>query len=156
MTGVEPRFGYVVCEEHSSMSPVEVAEQRASGETLFYLQDARTFIGNDMVLWRRGGGYTTDVSQAALLTRRRAIAQNECRPTDIPWPKDYIDGKTRPTVVVQYIDRAVIAEAGVVLAIPPKEPKEMPLNCTGCGRWLSDQARYSPFGCPNCGANNRP
>lgn len=27
-TGLEPRFGYVVCEHHSKLSPVEVSEKR--------------------------------------------------------------------------------------------------------------------------------
>lgn len=28
MTGQEPRFGYVVCEKHSTLSPVEINTQR--------------------------------------------------------------------------------------------------------------------------------
>lgn len=27
-TGLEPRFGYVVCEHHSDLSPVQVGERR--------------------------------------------------------------------------------------------------------------------------------
>jgi hypothetical protein len=27
-TGMEPRFNYVVCEEHSTLTPVQVGEQR--------------------------------------------------------------------------------------------------------------------------------
>jgi hypothetical protein len=28
MTGIEPRFNYVVCEEHSTLSPVEISRLR--------------------------------------------------------------------------------------------------------------------------------
>lgn len=32
MTGQEPRFGYVVCEKHSHLSPVEINKQRTDGK----------------------------------------------------------------------------------------------------------------------------
>lgn len=31
-TGIEPRFGYVVCEEHSKLSPVEINKLRTDGK----------------------------------------------------------------------------------------------------------------------------
>lgn len=31
-TGQEPRFGYVVCEQHSKLSPIEVNKQRIDGK----------------------------------------------------------------------------------------------------------------------------
>lgn len=30
--GVEPRFGYVVCETHHTLSPVQVNQQRTDGQ----------------------------------------------------------------------------------------------------------------------------
>lgn len=30
--GIEPRFGYPVCEKHSSLSPVQISEQRTDGK----------------------------------------------------------------------------------------------------------------------------
>lgn len=31
-TGQEPRFGYVVCEQHAKLSPVEINRQRTDGK----------------------------------------------------------------------------------------------------------------------------
>lgn len=77
------------------------------GEQLFYLQDSRSYVGNDVLWWVKGGrGYTTDLSKAQTYTKADALAQHEMRKTDIPWPKGYIDGKTRPAVDMQYIKRS--------------------------------------------------
>jgi len=77
-------------------------------EQLFYLQDNRQYVGNDLLWWAKDGrGYTTDLSKAEVYTKKQAFSQNHCRETDTPWPKDYIDGKSRPAVDHQYIDREV-------------------------------------------------
>lgn len=74
----------------------------------FYLQDKRTYVGNDVMWWAKDGkGYTTDVSKAHVYTKEEAFGQHECRETDVPWPKDYIETKVRPAVDVQYIDYEV-------------------------------------------------
>ena len=70
---------------------------------LFYLQDSRGYVGNDVLFWKVGGGYTTDVSKAETFTREAAEQQHRLRDTDLVWPKQYIDGKTRPAVDFQYI-----------------------------------------------------
>lgn len=58
--------------------------------------------------WAKDGrGYTTDVSLAHVFTKAGAFGQHNCRETDRPWPKDYIDGKTRPVVDHQYIDYSI-------------------------------------------------
>lgn len=158
--GIEPRYGYAVCEEHAKMSAIEVSElvetRNAPVPPLFYLQDSRSYAGNSMMWWRRGGGYTSNVMEAEAMSGDRVVAQNQCRHTDIPWPKDYIDARTHVAVDVQRTKREAIAEAGIALAVAPPEPKEKPSNCVGCGRWLSDSSRYTCSGCPNCGADNRP
>lgn len=70
----------------------------------FYLQDTRSYVGNDVLFWAIDGrGYTTDVSKAQVYTREAAFAQHEQRRTDRPWPKEYIDRHTRPAVDHQYI-----------------------------------------------------
>ncbi|NIX57648.1 MAG: hypothetical protein GWN14_17425 [candidate division Zixibacteria bacterium] len=75
---------------------------------LFYLQDSRDYVGNDMLWWAIGCyGYTTDLSRAHVFTKDEAFSRHEARETDLPWPKDYIDGKTRPAVDMQYVDREV-------------------------------------------------
>ncbi|MDN8078330.1 hypothetical protein [Burkholderia multivorans] len=122
---------------------------------LFYVQDSRNYVGNDVMWWALGGnGYTTDLRRAQTYTREEAQAMHNERTTDIPWPKEYIDGKTRPAVDMQYISRVAILAAGITLAKPKKQRSYTP-NCAGCGRFLRDTDRYA-FDCPNCGTDNRP
>jgi hypothetical protein len=123
---------------------------------LFYLQDSRTYVGNDVMWWARPGegGYTTDLSKARLFTKEDAIYQHHTRETDIPWPKDYIDGKTRPAVDMQYINREeALRDTGITL-LKPQQPRKYVNRCCECGRFLSDAQVFSD--CPNCGADNRP
>ena len=87
-------------------------------EDLFYLQDSRSYVGNDVLWWRHGGsGYTTNLLEAGTYTKDKAQAQHNSRETDIPWPKKYIDEKTRPAVDMQYIDRKEALEgSGIKIA----------------------------------------
>lgn len=122
---------------------------------LYYLQDSRSFVGNDVLWWAQGGnGYTTDLRKAKTYTREEAQAMHAARSSDIPWPKEYIDGKTRPAVDFQYLSRVAISAAGITLAKQTKE-RAYQVNCVGCGRFLRDADRYS-IDCPHCGADNRP
>lgn len=125
-------------------------------EPLFYLQDSRSYVGNDVLWWAKGGnGYTTDLSKAHVYSLKDAQAQHDMRPSDIPWPKDYIDGKTRPAVDMQYIKRdEALQGTGIVLVVPKKLPKD-PIKCFGCGRYLSAIQFWSGT-CPRCGEDNRP
>lgn len=123
---------------------------------LFYLQDSRGYVGNDVLWWAKGGnGYTTDLSKAKIYTLHGAQIANNSRETDIPWPKEYIDGKTRPAVDMQYIRRdEALVGTGIVLHKPPKQKKEVP-NCHKCGRFLSESQLWSGE-CRWCGEDNRP
>ncbi|WP_081103785.1 hypothetical protein [Burkholderia anthina] len=123
----------------------------------FYLQDSRAYVGNDVLWWAEKGcgGYTTDLRKARLFTREEAQAKHNARETDIPWPKEYIDSKTRPAVDMQYIDRnEALSGTGIKLIEPPK-PRAFRVNCVGCGRFLRDADRYSQD-CPHCRTDNRP
>ena len=122
----------------------------------FYLQDSRSYVGNDVLWWAKGGaGYTTDVSKAEVYSKDAAVRQHECRESDIPWPKDYIDGKTRPAVDLQYIKRAdALAGTGIVLRKPQKPRKEI-YKCYGCGRFMTINSYYGGP-CDKCGTNNQP
>ncbi len=123
---------------------------------MFYLQDSRSYVGNDILFWAEGGrGYTTDLSKAALYSREDAQRMHESRPSDIPWPKDYIDQRVRPAVDMQCVKRdEALAGSGIVLVKPPK-PQRAINQCHGCGRFLSLSQLYSAE-CPGCGADNRP
>lgn len=122
----------------------------------YYIQDSRDYVGNDMLFWAlNGNGYTTDMRKAQVYTKAEAVRQHEMRITDIPWPKAYIDAKTRPAVDMQYVRRAEALEGtGIELRKPvPQKPDVM--NCHGCGRFINSRSRYVTD-CPNCGADNRP
>ena len=121
----------------------------------YYLQDSRGYVGNDMLFWREGGGYTTDLNEAELFTRESALRHNQDRETDIPWPKEYVESKTRPAVDVQFVD---IEEALYGLGIELKQPKpyvKPVYRCYGCGLFMSEYA-YHSAPCTNCGVDNRP
>ncbi len=122
----------------------------------FYLQDSRSFVGNDVMWWaQNGNGYTTDLRKAHVYTQEEAQARHNACETDIPWPKEYIDARWRPAVDVQHIKRdEALAGTGITLTAPPK-PLAYRINCVGCGRFLRDADRYS-LDCPHCGADNRP
>lgn len=77
--------------------------ERAAVLDQWLLQDSRSYVGNDVLFWAKGGGYTTDVSKAQTFSREEAFRLSAMRDTDRPWPKAYIDGKTRPAVDMQYI-----------------------------------------------------
>lgn len=127
-----------------------------TGPDEFYVQDSRSIVGNDLMWWGiEGIGYTSDVSKARVFTMAQAVAQHQTRDTDIPWPKAYIDARTRPVVDHQYINRDE-ALAGTGIAICPPEPFRKEQNkCCGCGCFISDAQLYSS-GCPRCGTDNRP
>lgn len=125
-------------------------------DDLYYLQDSRDYVGNDMLFWAQGGlGYTTDMRKAQVYTKAEAVAQHESRITDIPWPKAYIDARTRPAVDMQYVKRSeALAGTGIELRKPaPKRPDT--INCQGCGRFIGGTERYLDD-CKHCGADNRP
>lgn len=121
----------------------------------FYLQDSRSYVGNDVLWWAKdGAGYTTDLSNAHVYTKYQAVRQHNCRESDIPWPKDYIDAKTRPAVDMQYIKRDEALKGTGITIINPKRAKKERHNCGHCGSFMSDRQRY--LGCPKCGGDNAP
>lgn len=122
----------------------------------YYLQDSRGYVGNDVLWWAKGGnGYTTDLSKAHVFTKEEAIQHHEWRETDIPWPKDYIDKKTRPAVDMQYINRTEALDGTGIVLKKPAKPRKHLSNCHACGSFMSDEQVYLS-GCPKCGADNRP
>lgn len=123
------------------------------------MQDSRTYCGNDVMWWAKNRqGYTTDLSMAMIFTKEEAQAQHNMRETDIPWPKEYIDAKTRPAVDMQYIRRdEALAGSGIELRGVERRgrPKTEVFNCGGCGRFISEEQRYLRD-CGHCGTSNAP
>lgn len=122
----------------------------------YYLQESSCHVGNDLLFWAKGArGYTTDVSKAQIYTRAEALRQHQIRYTDVPWPKAYIDAKTRPAVDMQYISSAdALAGTGIVLMKPVKVKPER-YKCCGCGVFMSAGSYYSGP-CAKCNSDNRP
>lgn len=123
---------------------------------IYYLQDNRGYVGNDILWWaKEGKGYTTDLSKAETYTKEQAMSQHQSRGTDIPWPKDYIDAKSRPAVDMQYVDIDIALQGtGIELIKPQRQRKEV-FNCHGCGQFMNATQVYSDV-CNHCGADNRP
>lgn len=58
-------------------------------DQLFLLQDSRGLVGDNLMFWDVGGGYTSDILKADRFSKADAVAQHECRNSDIPWPAEY-------------------------------------------------------------------
>lgn len=59
---------------------------------MFYIQDARSYVGNCPLWWgRNSAGYVTDLNKAQKYDEQRAREICSNRDTDIAWPCDYID-----------------------------------------------------------------
>jgi hypothetical protein len=125
---------------------------------LFYLQDSRSYVGNDVLWWaeKGQGGYTTDLRKARLFSTDEAQRYHNARETDIPWPKEYIEAKTRPAVDMQYIKRDEALSGTGITIIKPTMPPRYVNRCGGCNRFVSDWQVMDSRGCPNCGTDNRP
>lgn len=124
-------------------------------EKLFYVQDSRSYVGNDILWWALGGaGYTTNLRKAQTYTLEQAQRLQDGRHTDIPWPKDYIDARVRPAVDIQYCNKKeALLDSGIVLRKPPKIKAEK-YRCFGCGIFLR---RIDIYGnCPRCNYDNHP
>lgn len=124
-------------------------------EGLFYLQDSRTYVGNDMLFWAWGGGYTTNILKAEVFSKERALVLHRGRESDIPWPKEYIDARVRPAVDMQYCKSSQALRGTGIKLIKPKRQRKERYSCCGCGRFLTEYQVYAVH-CPNCGADNTP
>lgn len=126
-------------------------------EKYFYVQDSRSYVGNDVLWWALAGGYTTNLLKAEVFTFDRARRIHLSRNTDIPWLKSYIDDKTRPAVDMQYIRREDGLKGTGLKIIKPK--KKRPTtgktrgNCPTCGKITWD---YNPHENAYCSVHNNP
>ena len=123
---------------------------------LFYLQDSRGYVGNDMLFWVKGGrGYTTDLRKAEVYTKEKAQFMHDSRETDIPWPKEYIDAKTRPACDMQYVKQDEALEGTGIILRPMKKCCKDQFRCSGCGSFMSEMGFWSGD-CQRCGTDSRP
>ena len=73
-------------------------------QNLYYVQDSRQYVGNDMLWWAEGGGYTTNLNKAALYHKDEALEIRANRGTDIIWPRQYINSISITVVDAQHRD----------------------------------------------------
>jgi hypothetical protein len=70
----------------------------------YYIQDSRQYVGNSMLWWALGGGYTTDIIKAQVFTEDEAKKYTS-RETDILWDKEEIDKVIKCHVDIQYCNK---------------------------------------------------
>jgi hypothetical protein len=105
------------------------------------MQDSRYFLGNSVVWFSNDGGYTDDLSNAKVYTADEARDISESKGEfQIPWPKDYIDSKTKPTVDAKDIERRE-ADRAVIKVIPMDLPK-----CNNCDDIITEVTCLT-YGC---------
>ena len=75
------------------------------------LQDSRDFVGNSMLFWQTGGGYTTDIDKAEVMTKEKAMAQHRSRQSDRPYPLSYLLERVKRHIDVQYVDWDLVKES---------------------------------------------
>lgn len=131
--------------------PHTQSESTSEAPELFYMQDSRSYVGNDILFHAIDGrGYVTDLRKAQTFTKEKAMHMHAMRSTDIPWPKAYIDTRVRPAVDFQYvkIDEAL---AGTGIEITKNKPKaNLKQKCSECGSFVSKSWPY--IACKKCGA----
>lgn len=77
---------------------------------VYVLRDSRTNCGENMMFWRAGGGYTTNLHEAKHYTLEEAKSQNECRESDIPIRLSALLHVSNSRVDMQYLDSAKAKE----------------------------------------------
>lgn len=77
----------------------------------YLLQDSRSNVGDRLMFWQQGGGYTTDLDKAERFTLEQATSQNQSRETDLPWPLAYLLERHELAVDCQYVDPDAVEQA---------------------------------------------
>jgi hypothetical protein len=81
----------LILPDHATARKVDRMFPPLNPSGLFYVQDKRQYLGNAILWWREGGGYTANLQQAEVFDEERAKSVCKSRSTDLAWPKDYID-----------------------------------------------------------------
>ena len=75
---------------------------------LYYVQDSRRYVGNDVLWWARNdAGYTTNLADAEIYTASEVSPRftKGARDTDVVWPFDYINSLARRAVDMQKLNK---------------------------------------------------
>lgn len=71
-------------------------------DQVFFLQDNRGLVGENLMFWAVGGSYSSDIRKAEVFSKEQAVRQHQSRESDIPWPAEYV--KSRLCTVVDMQD----------------------------------------------------
>lgn len=72
----------------------------------YYVQDARSYVGNSVIWWAEGGGYTTDITKAHKYIKEGILKSFlNGRVTDIIWSAEHVETKIKQHIDVQYLDK---------------------------------------------------
>lgn len=97
----------------------------------YYIQDTRQYVGNDILWWAIGGGYTCNIENAEVFDEDKAFDIFKNRESDKPWLKEYVDKHITKVVDSQNIN---FKESKTKLPkIKRAKPRVFRINCTHCG-----------------------
>ena len=89
-----------------ALADFETLTAKPADDGMYFIQDTRSYIGNCPLWWgKNSSGYTTNIAQAGRYTREQAIAQMNCRGSDLPWRCVEIEPLIRNTIDAQYLPR---------------------------------------------------
>lgn len=85
----------------------EVMIENLPEDKSYYVQDARSYVGNSVLWWALGGnGYTCDITKAHKY-KGKEIKKN-WRDTDIIWESEYVEKNISQHVDMQRLDKKVM------------------------------------------------
>jgi hypothetical protein len=128
--------------------------KKPNSDCMYYLQDSRQYVGNAILWWAKdGAGYTCSIEKAHVYTFAEAYNQHTERITDIPWPKDHVDARTKLIVDIQNVTHAeAIKGRGWKLKRPKKRRATTGKtrgNCPACGKITWDYNPHENAYCEN-------
>ena len=118
---------------------------------LYYIQDARQYVGNCVLWWgKAGSGYTTHLDEAGLYDEEYL---KTLRPSDVPWPEDIIKAAASLQVDMQRLDspeaKSIREEAWKRQQEANKPAPRTVTNCNKCGQMFYSQNPYQEE-CKRC------
>ena len=80
-----------------------VAIKNLPEDDTYYVQDRRSYVGNSILWWAKGGnGYTTDITKAHKYSK--SDLQKSWRDTDIIWSAEHVDKNIKQHVDMQSLN----------------------------------------------------
>ena len=83
-------------------------------EQKYYVQDARSFVGNSMLWWKHNDcGYTPDLREAKVFSLLEVSRMHSIQDgTKKAWPKEYIDARQEAHIDMQSCDSSEVFQVG--------------------------------------------